>query len=377
MVIDYLVTSTLTFVLIQLLIAVTNLFAIPKFRTGTKPVGFSPMVSILVPARNEERSIRQCVLSLLKQDYPHFEVVVLDDNSEDRTLSILTEMQQEYPNLVIVKGAKLKKGWLGKHWACHQLAQKARGEWILFTDADTEHSPKMLEAALGSLAKKPADLLTATVNEEVVTWGEKITVPFMLWSISSLLPVLLGVILKRPAFSATIGQFMLFKKEVYEKIGGHQAVRHHATDDLALGKRIIAQGFQWRIANATEYVSCRMYHSFREAFDGFAKNYFAIFDYRILVSLFVWPWLAITTWTPYVALALGVWIEISLVILFLQAVLWLIVVVRYGAPWMVIFFHPFIVSLAVVISFVSMYRALAGKAYWKGRELIAPSIRWL
>lgn len=387
MVLSYVLISVFVFVMVQLLIEGFNLFAIPTFQQG-EGMSVSPKVSVLVPARNEEHNIKKCVQSLLRQDYPNFEVIVLNDNSEDQTLSILTEIQKEYRNLIILNGAKPEPGWLGKHWACHQLSQKASGEWILFTDADTHHAPNMLTAVMKSQEKKPTDLLTAIVKEETGTIGEKLTVPFMAWSIFSLLPVFIGVWLKRPAFSATIGQFMLFKKQSYEKVGGHSAVRGYVVDDLALGRLIMRNGLQWRIYNAKDYVSCRMYHSFREAFNGFGKNYFAIFNYKILVSLFVWVWLMLIAWAPLLTLCIqlqngailfhGDWhIDLSLLIVLLQMILWLIPVIKFQLPWMTVLFYPVIIFIASTIGVVSMARAISGKASWKGRMLGAQPIRWI
>lgn len=384
MVLSYLLLSVLVFVIVQLLIELSNLSAIPKLYSG-KDLSVFPRVSILIPARNEENNIKKCVVSLLRQDYPNFEVLVVNDNSEDNTLALLRELEKEYDNLEVLNGAVLEKGWYGKHWACHQLSQKASGEWILFTDADTHHSPGMLKAVMQSVEKKQTDLLTAIVREETFTIGEKLTVPFIVWSIFSLLPVTIGVMFKLPAFSAVIGQFMLFRRESYEKAGGHQAVRHHAADDVALGRLIIKNRMQWRIYNATSYVSCRMYQSFFEAFQGFVKNYFAIFDYKILISALVWLWLGIVAWLPLGVLSLhhkaslsnGEWLSpVSMAIVVILTLLWLIPVIKFKIPWMTILFYPFLISIAVIIGFASIFRAVFGKASWKGRELSPPPIRW-
>lgn len=107
-----------------------------------------PSISILIPARNEERNIRRCVGSLLKQNYPNFEIIVLDDDSSDRTAEIVVKLSRNYERIGIVKGEKLPPGWNGKNWACHQLSGLAKGEWFLFTDADTTHKPHSVPEAL-------------------------------------------------------------------------------------------------------------------------------------------------------------------------------------------------------------------------------------
>ena len=168
-----------------------------------------PRVSVLVPARNEEANIGDCVRSLLSQDYPDFEVIVLDDGSRDRTGEILAELAARDPRLRVIAGRELPAGWLGKHWACQQLGEAADGELLLFTDADTRHGPRSLwNGAAASLAQG-ADLLTAFPRQEVVTWSEKLVVPFFPWSLLSFLPLALAYRVRSPAFCAAIGQYML------------------------------------------------------------------------------------------------------------------------------------------------------------------------
>jgi len=125
-----------------------------------KPENPLPLVSVLIPARNEERNIKNCVASLLRADYPKLEIIVLDDNSSDGTYRILRELSEHHENLRVIKGKKLPPGWNGKNWACHQLSQAARGEWFLFTDADTVHKPHSVSTALGVAQKRKSVFIT-------------------------------------------------------------------------------------------------------------------------------------------------------------------------------------------------------------------------
>jgi len=137
------------FILALLIIAVANMCTLRNLNNYKNAAKY-PRISALVPARNEEDSIGACVRSLLAQDYPDFQVIVLDDNSTDRTPEILGSLAQENTGLKIIKGNPLPSGWLGKHWACHQLSQIAGGEMLLFTDADTVHKPHMLRQAVSA-----------------------------------------------------------------------------------------------------------------------------------------------------------------------------------------------------------------------------------
>lgn len=372
------------FELVILLILLSNLWVLR--RLGSYPalsLSNWPNVSILVPARNEEDNIEACVRSLLGQQYPNFEVWVLDDHSTDRTWHILQQLATEDNRLTILKGAPLPADWLGKHWACHQLAQTATGELLLFTDADTRHHPLTLQNSVTALIIEKADLLTAMPFEKVVTWGEKLVVPLIPWSIFSFVPLALAYRLKYSALSAAIGQFMLFRHEAYLQIGGYKAVRHHAVDDLALGRRIKARGLRWRLVDGGQRIQCRMYHNFSQVYQGLSKNLFATFEYKIPQFLFVWLWLGFVFWGPLVILTLGVagvqFSPYSLILAIIAAgvalLLWGITHWRFAFPLYLTLLYPITILLSVIIAFNSMVLTLINRATWKDRVLPRPNLR--
>lgn len=219
------------------------------------------------------------------------------------------------------------------------------------------------------------------------TWGERVTVPFPFWSILTLCPLVLGRRWGWPAFSATNGQLMLFRKDAYTAVGGHFAVRYHAADDLALGRRVLRQGLRWAMHDASDLVTCRMYGSLRQALLGFAKNYFPIFDYRVLVSILVWPFLVFVYSYPLVLLshaAIGVgptvgfsWLVVAVATAGIQLFLWLTAARRFCMPTGVAFLYPIIIWLAALIGWTSMVATMMGKTVWKGRSSGPGPIRWL
>ena len=176
----YFEISVVAFVACLVLISLSN-WRVLRRMDRYRWAGRLLRVSVLVPARNEEANISNCVRSLLAQDYPDFEVVVLNDGSTDRTGEILAELAGA--RLRVLEGADLPEGWLGKNWACHQLAEAADGEIILFTDADTRHGPQSVRHGVAALEAEGADLLTAIPHEETVTWAERLVVPVIPWSI--------------------------------------------------------------------------------------------------------------------------------------------------------------------------------------------------
>ena len=382
MLIHIMIGSVLVFVVVQLCIELLNWYGIKPF--PKEPIEENlPFVSVLVPARNEEQSIGVCVQSLVEQRYPDYEVIVLNDHSEDNTEDVLDALQKQFDTLRVVEGKSLPKGWYGKHWACWQLAKLARGSWILFTDADTTHDPTMLRSCVSLAQAEKLDLLTAFVYQKMQTWGELITVPFPVWSIFALLPVGITRRFRLPAFSAVNGQFMFFKKDSYISIGGHRTVRNHAVDDISLGRLIVKKGYNWAMHDATKLVSCRMYRSLTQAVEGFTRNYFALFDYRVVVSGFIWFWMIFVYGFPLLLIIQGVcsildapWSWLVVTTVALQLIVWALPTLRFRMPMVVVLLYPVIVLLASGIGLTSMVCTMSGKAMWKGRTLGNAPIKW-
>ncbi len=368
--------GVVVFLAVLVVIALSNLGALR--RLGTFPAAARyPRVSVLVPMRNEERNVRPVLESLLGQQYPDFEVVALDDDSIDRTGAILSEMAGRHARLRVIAGSALPEGWHGKQWACHRLAQAATGELLLFTDADTRHGPDALRHAVSALVAERADLVSAVPKEEVRTWAEKLVVPVVPWAIIAFLPLRLAQHWRRPAFTAANGQFLLIRREAYERAGGHEAVRASVVDDLALVRRIVRAGMRWRLFDAQDDVSCRMYENARQVFDGFSKNLFGAFGFRVLPFAFVWLWLGVVTFQPLVVLvtaaagadvpALSVGLAGAAVGLALA--LWAISHAKFRFPFYLVPLYPLSTALAIGIAARSVGQAFTGRAEWKGRRL--------
>ncbi len=361
---------------ILLVIALSNVLTLRRLGGYPLPPQF-PRVSILLPARNEEAVIGECVRSLLAQDYPDFEVLVLDDGSTDGTGAVLAGLAQEDSRLRVLSGRPLPEGWIGKHWACQQLADAATGELLLFTDADTVHHPQALRLGVSALLAERADLMSGFLRQRLLTWGERLTVPTIFWCFFSFLPLVIAHRARAPGLSLTNGQWMLFRRSAYEAVGGHAAVRESPIDDISLGRRVKAKGLHWRVVDAGEYVSCRMYPGFRAAIEGFTKNLFAVFDFRLAEYLFVWVWMALVTVEPLavaVLWPLGVGQDVFSPWLALVAVaemlaLWGVAMARLRLPRYLALLYPLSILLLVFIAFRSMLWTATGRATWKGRTL--------
>ncbi|WP_423224879.1 glycosyltransferase [Candidatus Amarolinea aalborgensis] len=375
--------SIAVFAACLVLIALSNWRLLRRVEGGAPPAQW-PRVSVLVPARNEEINIGDCVRSLLTQNCPDLEVIVLDDQSCDRTGEILAELASQDRRLRVLAGQALPDGWLGKHWACQQLAESATGDLLFFTDADTRHEPQSLRHGVVALMTEQADLLTACPRLEVVTWAEKLVIPFFPWGVLSFLPLALAYRVRASALCAANGQYMLFRRAAYDQIGGYAAVRADAVDDIALARQIKAHGLSWRMALATQDVRCRMYRNSAQVFEGFTKNLFAGFGYRVLPFLLIWLWICIVFLQPPIVLALiaaGLLhstysVVMAAVGVFLAVLLWGISNARFGFPLYLALLYPVTTVLTLFIAARSVAFAVRGRSTWKGRTMVQARIRW-
>lgn len=375
----HLLNGVLSFEIVLLLIFLSNWLILRRLKDNGRSAN-PPRVSILVPARNEANNIDMCVRSLLAQRYPDFEVLVLDDHSTDETWSILTGLADEDSRLQLVKGQPLPDDWMGKHWACHQLARRAKGDLLLFTDADTRHHPEALADAVAALQSEQADLLTALPRQEVITWGERLVVPLIPWSIGAFVPLALAYRLPWPALAVGVGQFMLFKRQAYDAIGGYEAVKQHVVDDITLARRMKASGLRWRLADGSQRVYCRMYQNFEQVREGLSKNLFGAFNNNAPFFIFVWAWLAIVFVGPPLLLILGlVGLPLPPAVKILSALaiglallLWGTVYGQFRLPLYLTFLYPLTIMLAVYLAARSLILSLTGQTTWKGRRLIKP-----
>ncbi|MDA0691584.1 MAG: glycosyltransferase [Nitrospinae bacterium] len=245
----------------------------------------SPFISVCVPARNEARDIKACLTSLLHQDYPNFEVIAVDDHSTDATGEIIQSLAAEFPNLLHLKGQVLPSGWLGKPFALHQAVQKARGEYLIFTDADPVFQPWVLTSAVYHMTTNDLDMMTLMPGTEFVSFWERAVQPVVFGFIAALSRF--KKINSPDSTSAMgFGAFIMVKKEVYESLGGHESIKDEVLEDVMLAKRAKRAGFKLLAADAKSIFSIRMYHSLKEIWTGWRKNIFIAMKKSVLRTLY-------------------------------------------------------------------------------------------
>lgn len=239
------------------------------------PGSSAPRVSVVIPARNEAHNIRACVESLVASDYPSFEVIVVDDRSEDGTGDVARSIPAgRAERLVVIPGAAVPQGWFGKQWACWQGAREARGDLLLFTDADTVHGPALLPRAVAGLTSTGADCLTVIGRQIMVTFWEKLVQPQIFTLLAVRYPRMGEDPLPQRRWRSAIanGQYLLFRRESYAALGGHEAVRYEAAEDLRLAQRTVRTGRRLVVRSAYEDFGTRMYRSLSELIAGWSKN---------------------------------------------------------------------------------------------------------
>ena len=243
-------------------------------RTDGEGAADRPFVSVIVPARNEAVNIVGCLRSITASRYDGFEVIVVDDRSDDHTAELARSVPAgNAERLVVIAGEPLPEGWLGKPWACAQGARRARGELLLFTDADTTHGPDLTERSVLALESDGADLLTVAGRQLMETFWERLVQPH----------IFLLMLIRFPDFERVArndrwrdaianGQYLLFRRPAYERIGGHEAVRDEVAEDLALAQHVKRAGLALRIRSTETDLATRMYRSLPQLVEGWSKN---------------------------------------------------------------------------------------------------------
>jgi cellulose synthase/poly-beta-1,6-N-acetylglucosamine synthase-like glycosyltransferase len=352
----------LIFTGLQFLIALINLITrnwLPETKTES-----SKLVSVLIPARDEEKNIGNILNDLSNQSYQDIEVIVCNDQSEDNTASIVSAYAARDGHVRLINSEGPAEGWTGKNYACHLLSKHARGEYLLFLDADVRLKGNIIGNAAASIDKNGIGLISIFPRQIIESFGERITVPNMNYILLSLLPLPLVRRPKYPSLSAANGQFMFFDASVYHSTKPHSLVKNNRVEDIHIARNFKKQGIKISCLLGNENISCRMYNGFRESVNGFSKNVVAFFGNSYLLAVLFW---LVTTFG-----IIPVLISFSIKILILYLILYFItrsfisLASRQNIFYNLINFIFLQFSLGAFIykSLINKYR---GKLVWKGR----------
>ncbi|MEA2465211.1 MAG: chlorobactene glucosyltransferase [Acidobacteriota bacterium] len=369
----FLALAVLAFWLLTLGRTILNLLLVPRLRAGAMPRE-TPRVSVIVPARDEERSIERTVRALLAQTYPELEVVVVNDRSTDATGAILGSIGD--PRLVVVNGVEPPLGWLGKPHALHLGAARATGELLLFIDADIIYAPDAVAAAVARLEKSGASMLSLLPHFDLHGFWEHVAIPNLLVVAFTMLPLWLANKTRIPLFGAGGGPGNLIRRQDYDAIGGHESLKDAVVDDVALARLVRRSGRRSEVALANDLISLRMYHGLREIVDGFTKNSFAVFNRNYVAAVVVLLLAVIGHALPYALAVTGDLIGIATVALIVLSRVVLYSALRYRLD-NALFGHVPMMLIWCWILIRSMWvTGVKRQLTWRGRTYDAEKTRF-
>ena len=358
------IAVTFFFIILRFVVTLFNFISDPKLRRVNRP--YTDLVSVLIPVRNEADNILSLLQSIKDQDYENYEVLILDDESTDDTYKICAGFADKHSNFRVIKGKKLPQGWLGKNYACHQLAAEAKGNFLLFVDADEKIDPGLINSSVHRMYVNKLGLLSLFANQQMITTGERLVVPLMHYILLNLLPLRLIFLVKNYTVAAASGQFMLFDADVYRKHQWHEQVKNKVVEDVEIMRLVKANGYTGEALLANGMISCRMYKNYNDAVNGFSKNFLAAFNYNILwfliyiVLIIGGPMIVIMTLNLQLILFMCGLIALTRVMISLSA---------GQNAWYNVALHPVQMLSLTLVAFLAIQRFLTRTMTWKGRKI--------
>jgi chlorobactene glucosyltransferase len=362
---------------------VTGIFAlmtaavnhITSRRYSRKPEIFSgPMVSVLIPARDEEKTLGPCLASLLDQSYTDYEIIVLDDSSRDGTLKVINDFAGRSPRVRLLAGSAVPEGWYGKNYGLHRLAGEAQGELLLITDADTVHHRDSIAFAVTNMVMHKVDFLSGYPRQKTASPAAAAVVSLMYLNLLLLTQLWLQRRFSQPAFSLVLGQFLCIRTEAYRASGGYSAIPRVLTDDIHIGRLLARCGYRQLFLTVSPYVSCTSYGSLGEAFSGIEKCTFDFLDQKtLLLSLMVFLFFfsaVLPAWVLILQLVFQTGAISAVLYIGTSSLLlgWSIVLAGNSQPLYTALLFPFSFALLIVMLVHGAYATLSSRGFvWKNR----------
>jgi chlorobactene glucosyltransferase len=340
----------------------------------------SPSISVLVPARNEERDIEKCIRSLIAQDYPNLEIIVLDDNSTDNTAGILKKISRGSSRVRVLEGKPLPPGWVGKNYACFQLEKEAGGEYILFTDADTIHETCSVSSAYLCLKENGLDALSVFPYQVTRSFMEKMVIRYMTLGILLLIPLRLLRKTRLRLFSSALGSLMLYKREAYRAVGGHTSISGLCLEDINMSILLKKMGYDFMIFDGTHTYRTRMYEDLASIIRGVKRFVLTSFKFNAFLGSLCMLFLSMLLLFPFLLLPVSAaagtaqifyWPNLALNI---SQVLIIIIIrtaycLRFNGTLSEILLHPLSIGVLLYLSIYINITPGKGQSFdWKGRK---------
>lgn len=362
--------SILILAIVCFIITLCNCIFWPKVRQSTH--SHLEKVSVLIPARNEGMNLAQSLESILEQGASVLEILIYDDHSTDNTLQIINNYSAKFPKVKRVETEVLLDGWFGKPFACAQLAKRAKGEWLLFLDADTRLRQNAINRMLDEVSQRQVTFLSCWPEFQMVTVAEKILMPFLNFVVFSIFPSPL-LLLKRPEFEfnprlgLAHGACMFFESKSYRDFGGHERVKDQIFEDTRIAQLWRVNGNKGICLDGQKIAYLRMYSSLREIWSGFQKNFYPAFQHKYNF----WAFLSLHTIIfiyPFIVFAIHFRLTAFLAIISCLLIR-IILIIRFRQSILTVIFHPLGELFMVLLGLSSWWHCAYGKGViWKGRE---------
>lgn len=333
-----------------------------------------PLVSVVIPARDEERTIERTVRAMLAQTYPALELIVVNDRSTDATAAVLARIDD--PRLVVVDAEEPPPGWLGKPSALHQGSLRARGELLLFVDADVIYEPDAITAAVAHMEERAVPMIALFPRLEMHGFWEHVVMPNLAVFAFTFLPVWLTNRTRIAVLAVGGGPGNLVRREDYDAAGGHVSLKDAVVDDVGLARLMRRHGRRTEVVRAEGLVSVRMYHGLGEIVRGFTKNAFAVFDYNWLVALLFLVLAVVFHILPYALALTGDRLALASVglILLTRVILFRSIGYRLDNALLA---HPLMIGVWCAIMLRSLwYTGIRRQLHWRGRTYDARNTRF-
>lgn len=356
------------------LLSLANHYEMWRFTHGPE-IFEGPLVSVLIPARNEENNIERCLNSLINQHYTNYEILVLNDNSTDNTGKILDNISEKSEKVRVFSGKSLPDDWFGKPFAIQQLSSYAKGDILIFTDADTIHSPASISWAVTNIERLNTDMISGYIGQVFRSFGEIITVPLMFFLTGFVIPLFLNRFTKSSVFSAAIGQFIVIRHEVFKAIGRCETFKKKTSEDIYMSRILKKKGYSTRFLNISDHVFCRMYDGYRNAIEGIGKNIFDFLGKKTIIIFLMAVAVTFFLFFPFPLLAGCIinnspWILHILIVNILYSLTWIFMFLGQRLNWWYGFFWPlFFINLLYMAAW-SWFRTISGRGFlWKDRKV--------
>ncbi len=341
-----------------LLVVLANALFWPRVKSEAAPLP-AHRVSILIPARNEESNIAQCIQRALDQGADVLEILVYDDHSQDRTAALVDQAAARDPRVKRIDPEPLPADWCGKNFACWRLASRAAGDWLLFLDADARLTPGAVDGMAAAAIARRLTLLSCWPGFDLQSFAERMLMPLLNCVVFTIFPAPLSLIRNAPSLGLAHGACLLIERAAYQKLGGHALVRGEIFEDTRLAQTWRAHGERSLCLDGQHVVRVRMYAGLHEIWLGFQKNFFPAFRHQGMFWLFL-----LFRFTVFLLpFLLFDWVAALLIVLAR-----LVLAVRFGQPWWSALLHPVAEVFLLFLGISSWWQCRVGQGViWKGR----------